>query len=211
MENVVVSVFAVESEAFQAFSELRQAPSGEGYVVAEAALLKNEGGRISAVDGFAIDGKTVDDTANGMVIGSLVGIIGGPFGVLLGASFGALTGSMMDTADAQNTLSAVEIVANKLFEGEIAVVALVQEEEPAFDVAFQKYETTTIRYDAADIAEEVDRATELQIEMANEMRAKMRAERKEERIARREERRAAIKSNFEDYSELTYKAMGYSK
>ena len=43
-DNVVLSLFSVESEAFQALTELRQHPSGEGYAVAEAALVKNENG-----------------------------------------------------------------------------------------------------------------------------------------------------------------------
>ena len=188
MRNVVLSVFAVESEAYQAFAELRQAPSGDGYIVAEAALLKNEAGRVSAIDGFAIDGKTSDDTATGMVVGALVGILGGPFGVLLGAGIGALAGSAIDADDAVDTLSAIEVVANKLFEGEIAVVALVDENEPAFDAAFQKYETTIVRYDAADIADEVGRAREIQGAIADQAREELRAERKEKRAARHEER-----------------------
>lgn len=211
MENVVLSIFGVESEAFQAFSELRGAPTGVNYVVAEAALLKNEKGRVSAVDAFAIDGKTEDDTAAGAVIGALVGVLGGPIGVILGAGIGALTGSAIDTDDALDTLSAVEVVADKLFEGETAIVALVREEEPAFDAAFQKYQTTIIRYDAADVAADVDRANEIQADMANQARAQLRAEHKEERAARREERKEAIKENFDKYAELTYEAASFQK
>ena len=201
MKNVVLSVFAVESEAYQAFSELRLAPAGAGYIVDEAALLKNDAGRISAMDGFGTDGKTSDDTAKGFAVGALVGILGGPLGVLLGASVGALVGNVMDTDDAVNTLSAVEVIANKLFEGEIAVVALVEEEEPAFDAAFQKYETTIIRYDPADIAAEVDRANELQATMANEAREQLRAERKAER-------KAKAKENQELRNEMLLNASG---
>ena len=43
MENVVTAIFEVESEAYKAFSELRSAPFGEKYAVAEASLLKREG------------------------------------------------------------------------------------------------------------------------------------------------------------------------
>ncbi len=40
MENVVTAVFEVESEAYQAFTEIRQNSDGKGYTVAEAALIK---------------------------------------------------------------------------------------------------------------------------------------------------------------------------
>ena len=44
--NVVITIFEVESEAFQAFSELRNAPAAAGYAVPEAILIKNSGGNI---------------------------------------------------------------------------------------------------------------------------------------------------------------------
>ena len=208
MENVVLSVFAVESEAFQALSELRMAPIGEGYAVAEAALVKNSGGETSLLDGFNISGNTSDDTAAGIVIGSLVGILGGPLGVLLGAATGALVGSAADTDDAIDTMTAIEVLAGKLYEGEVAVIALVQEDEPAFDAAFQKYDATIVRYDAADIADEVERLKELEDVAAEDAVDKLRAERKEAREERHEERKAKMKARLDEYVEATNRTMG---
>ena len=208
MENVVVSVFSVESEAFQAFTELRQAPAGEGYVVLEAALLKNKDGVTSMQDCFGARPADAAQTT-GIMIGSLVGLLGGPIGVLLGASYGAVVGGTVDAATALDNLSAVEILAGKIFEGETVIVALVQEEEPAFDAAFEKYQTTSIRYDAVDIVDDVDRAYELQAEVSNQVLQELRAERKEERAARREERRADLKAKFEEYEAATNRSMGF--
>ena len=198
MENVVVSIFAVESEAFQAFTELRQTVAGEGYVVAEAALLKNQDGVTSVQDSFSLRAADTAST-NGIMIGSLVGVIGGPLGVLLGASYGALVGGSLDAATALDNLSAIEILSGKLYENETAIVALVQEdEEPAFDAAFAKYQPTMIRYDAADIVDDIDRAYEIQRDLENQAIAQLKADRKAERKAQREERHADIKAKFED-------------
>lgn len=198
MENVVAAIFAVESEAYQALSELRNAPMGDGYSVAEAALLENEEGRIVMRDGFDSGEAVGNDMAMGIMVGAIAGILGGPLGVLLGASTGALAGGAMGAADAMDDSTLVEVVASKLYEDEVAIVALVQEEEPAFDAAFAKYETTVIRYDAAAVADEVDRSIELAAELRRQARAQLRSDRKAERQARREERSAAIKEHFDE-------------
>ena len=109
MENVVTVIFDVESEAYKAFSEIRAKPFGEGYAVAEAALLKREEAGVTVLEAFDAAAVTSDDTATGMIVGSLVGILGGPLGVLLGASTGALVGSAYDTADAAGSMSMLEI------------------------------------------------------------------------------------------------------
>lgn len=197
MENIITVIFAVESEAYQAFSNLRNMPFGKGYIVAEAALVKHEGDAIAIADSFDATGVTSDDTAAGMMVGSLVGILGGPLGVMLGASVGALTGSMYDAADAIDSVSMLEAAALKLYENEAAIIALVQEEEPAFDAAVASFDTTITRHFAADVYGEVERARELEAELINQAKAQLRAEKKAARQERREDRRAAIAARFD--------------
>lgn len=208
MENVVVSIFPVESEAFQAFTELRQVPKGEGYDAIEAVLFKNSDGIVIMQDCFALRPLDAGET-KGLVIGSLVGVLGGPLGVLLGASYGAIVGGSVDRAKAADKLTAMEVLAGKIYEGETAIVALVKEEEPAFDAAFAKFQTTIIRYDAADIMEEVDHAYEVQAEMNKEALEQLRSERKADREERREARRADLKAKFEEYEAATNRSMGF--
>ena len=90
MENVVTAIFEVESEAYKAFTELRNKPAAEGYSVVEASLLKRDGDNIVIADAFDAAGVTSDDTAAGMVVGALVGILGGPLGVILGCLDGII-------------------------------------------------------------------------------------------------------------------------
>lgn len=197
MENVVTAIFDIESEAYQAFAELKNLPFGEGYVVAEAALLKREGDAIVLADSFDAASVTSDDTATGMIIGSLVGILGGPLGVLLGAGAGALIGSRADAADALNSMSLLEVAAAKLLDGETAIIALVQEEEPAFDAAFEKYQTTIIRHFAVDVMYEVELGREIVADLANQAKERLRAERKAEKEEKRADRKANIVARFE--------------
>lgn len=201
MDNVVAAVFEVESEAYQSFMNLRNLPFGEGYVVAEAALVKRAGDAITIVDTFDATGVTSDDTATGMMVGSLVGILGGPLGVLLGASVGALAGSMYDAEDAVDSISMLEATALKLYDNEAAVIALVQEDEPAFDAAFNGCDVTIIRHFAADVYAEVDRARELEAELINEAKQQLRAEKKAARKERRADRKASIAARFDAVKE----------
>lgn len=206
--NVVIAIFEVESEAHQAFNELKRQTAGEGYVVAEAALIQNKANAIDVIDAF---GYTPADAgiSTGIVIGSLVGVLGGPIGVILGAATGAWAGSVSDSSRAMDTASAVAVVASKIFDGEIAIAALVQEEEPAFDAVFADYKATLARYDAADIADDVDRLYELGAEISNQVLQEVKADRKAERADRREERRTKIKAQFEEYEAATNRSMGF--
>lgn len=198
MENVVTTIFEVESEAYKAFSEIRKAPFGQGYSVAEASLLKREDDAIVVADVFDAAAVTSDDTAVGIVVGSLVGILGGPLGVILGAGAGALVGSTYDSADAMNSISMLEVTAAKLYDGEVAIVALVQEDEPAFDAAFEGYETTIVRHFAVDVMNEVDLARVAQIDFENQLREQLRAERKAEKAEKREERKSKLQARFDE-------------
>jgi uncharacterized membrane protein len=196
MENVITAIFTVESEAYKAFTEVRNTPFGPGYTVAEAALVKRENDSVTMIDSFDTTGHTSDDTAAGVLVGSILGILGGPLGILLGAGAGALVGSAFDADDADDSLSALEVTAAKLLEGDVAIIALVQEDEPAFDAALEGYDAIIMRYFAVDVADEVDAAREAEAEMAVQLREQLRSDRKAERQAKRDERSQKIKDRF---------------
>ena len=206
--NVVVAIFEVESEAFQALTELRTKYAGPGYTAAEVALIRNKEGRIDLLDGFSLGPAADEDTAMGIVIGSLIGILGGPIGVILGAGIGGLAGNASDANRAVDSVNAVAVVADKLFEGETAIVALVQEDEPAFDAVFSGYKTTIVRYDAADIADDVEELRKLEEQVSEEVAGQMKAERKAERDARKAERDAKFAERVDEYVAATNRTMG---
>lgn len=206
-ENVVIAVFEDEAEATHAFDGLFGVPEGERYIVAEAALIKNNDGYIEVLNGFGY-GEDDEGFKKGILIGSLVGLLGGPIGVILGASIGARKGAIEDAARSVDNASVVAVIASRIFEGEIAIAALVSEVEPAFDYAFYGYNATIMRYDAADIAEDVDHFFELQETITEQVFDEIEADRQAAREARREDRRARIKAQFEEYSAATNRSMG---
>ena len=180
MENIVTAIFSVESEAYQAFTQIRQKPYGEGYVVAELAQLKREGDAITVVEACDTAAVTSNDTAAGMAVGALAGILGGPLGVLLGAYTGTVAGAAFDAADTVDSMALLEATAAKLMDGDVAIIALVQEEEPAFDAAFKGFDVRIVRHFATDVMDEVDRAIDAAEEKENLDRLEERAKRKAE-------------------------------
>lgn len=157
--NLVITIFKAESEASQAFAELSSAPEGNGYSAPGAAMIKkNAAGGLDTIKVYGED--STNNTAAGAIIGGLIGLIGGPVGALVGAAIGGFAGRMKDAEDIIDNTSIIAVVSRKIFEGEVAIAAFVEEEEPAFDAVFEKYDTTIIRYDAESIAAEVKQLKE---------------------------------------------------
>ncbi len=196
--NVVVSLFEVESEAYQTLTELKQNPGDEKSYITAAALVKKENGVLSMLDSFDTGANTIDDTIVGGLAGALFGVLGGPVGVLLGGSYGVLVGSMFDTDDALMNVSMLEQIMSKGEDGDIAIIALVFEEDEAIlDQKLSKYKTTIVRFDAAAVAAEVEEAERLAEEMARQVRLELRKEKKAEIKAKREEKKAKLVSDWE--------------
>ena len=214
--NVVIAVFEDEAKATEAFDKIIAEPAGEGYAVPEVALIKNDaetGPQVLA--GVGVAPAPARGTGKGIVIGGLVGLLAGAGVVptVLFAAIGGTAGSRIATreniASEVGNANAVIAIASKVYEGEVAIAALVSEEEPAFDAAFEGFEGVTIvRYDAADIADDVERLYELEAAVSDQVLDEMKADRKAARAERREERRARIHAQLEEYAAATNRSMG---
>lgn len=198
-ESVITTVFEVESEAYQALSEVKQHALGEGLTVSQAMLVKKENGAIVPKDGFDTGIETQNDSRTGGLIGALVGIIGGPLGLLIGWSGGSIIGGVKDALDASKNVSVIDYVAQNIEEGRSAVIALVQESrEGAYDQLFSRFRAGIYRLKAAEVAAEVKKARELQREMAKEAKRKLREEKAREGEKEFTELDDRIKKNFDD-------------
>lgn len=199
MQNIVVASFEIESEGYQAITELKNNPGEENSLISQAILVKKEAEGIKVLDSFDTGVDTIDDTLKGGLIGTAIGIIGGPIGMLLGGSLGYMTGAGMDTADAIDNASMLEQIAGKLNEGDVALIGLADEEDEALiDKKLAKFKIILARYDAAVVAQEVDAAREMQAEMARQAREELRKQKSDEFKEKVETRRDKIKDQFNE-------------
>ncbi|MGM9925611.1 MAG: DUF1269 domain-containing protein [Bacillus sp. (in: firmicutes)] len=203
MENVILSYFKIESEAFQALSELKKLSTYDDKIIlSQVAVIKKIDGQIYLKDSFDTGRKTLNDTLKGGLIGSLVGILGGPIGILLGAGFGTAVGAVVDLDDTEEEQSLVASVTSRLQDGDVAIVAVAQEEtEASYDRVLEPFDAITIRYDAAVIQEEVNHAREVQEYLEKQTTEKMREKRSEARHAKIAEYKSKIKAEFHELKE----------
>lgn len=197
MENVIAVTFSEENEAYRAFSEIKQSMISQSCIIAHLALLKKRDGHIVVADAADSGVTTTDDTRFGGMMGMLVGILGGPLGMLFGMAMGSMIGRLKDAGDARVGASMLEQVAAKLADGDVALVALAQEnDEKMLDAKLSPYKVTTTRYPAAEVAAEVEQAMKLQEELASEARKKLREAKKAEIREKIVKRGDAIREEF---------------
>ena len=170
MLNIVGAMFADENEARQAMDALIQTSRINGTTIYQISLVKRKDGELKLCDNFTSPYLTDDDTLKGGVIGGLVGLLSGPIGVLVGETAGMLIGDAVDTKNIHDSQDLIERVAQRLEEGDMALIMSVEEaDEGILDHMLVKYNTYVVRFDAEYIAKEVEEA---------EKRARARAKRK---------------------------------
>ncbi len=203
-ENVLITYFDIESEGYQAFTDIRHNTfsNEKSTLIEQALLIKRENGTIIAKDVFHNGESKNEGIIMGTIVGSLLGVLAGPLGVLLGMGVGATLGSLTATDDMEENAGLLNSVTSRLQDNDVAILAVVQEENEALlDDFFAKFKTTIVRYDAHVIEEEIEYAEVLQKELARQARLHIRKERSEERKRKVEEKRAQVQARFEALKE----------
>ena len=177
-ENFFAVIFEEQSEAYQAFDEMKaHINDKKNYVIPRMVLVEKSEGKLNICEGCDARCR-VTSTALGSLFGMVVGLLGGPLGVVLGGAAGGF-------------------ISNNIQDGEIALIALVQEnQDGSFEKEFAKYKTAILKKDAAQVAVEVEDAMDInekldEMEKERECHDKMDAFK--EKIGRRRKR---LKSEF---------------
>ena len=75
MENIVTVIFKVESQAYQALSELKRNLINGNYTIYQVGLVKKVNDKIIVIDGVDTGETTLDDTIDGGLLGGLFGVL----------------------------------------------------------------------------------------------------------------------------------------
>jgi uncharacterized membrane protein len=182
-DNVLVVTFGEDPEndknAFQALTDLKQLDSQDQIKIAGAAVVTRDlDGRVDVKSDVGDDPYV--GTASGGMIGLLVGIIGGPLGVLLGGATGVLVGSLFDIDDEDRTESVLSEISKQVQPTRTAVLAQVTEQSPeVIDSAMTRLGGEVMRRRAVDVEEEIAAAQEAQRKAKREARKELQKSRVE--------------------------------
>jgi uncharacterized membrane protein len=126
MNKIIVAVFDTETGAYKGVDALKALHNkGDISLYSSAVLVKDASGKVE-VKQSADEGPV--DTAFGLLIGSMIGLLAGPAGVAAGASIGSMTGMLFDLGRAGVSLDFIDEVSAVLIPGKSAVLAEVDEE-----------------------------------------------------------------------------------
>jgi uncharacterized membrane protein len=196
MESVLAVNFDDDTKAYAALTSLKQLDEqGQLKLGGAAVVVRDEDGHLETKDEIG-DSEFVG-TATGGIIGLIVGVLGGPLGILIGGYTGILVGSLADMAEADDTESALADIARSVRPGRPALIAVATEQSPeVFDNAMSTLGGTVVRRSLDVVLSEIAAAQDAQRAAEREARKKLRDEReakaKEDVHAKIEELKAKV-------------------
>jgi uncharacterized membrane protein len=178
MDNVLAVNFSEDAKAYEALTRLKELDDqGQIDLAGAAVAVRSEDGHIDVKDEVGDTGYA--GAATGGIIGLLIGILGGPFGVLIGGATGLLIGSLFDIDDADETESALSDISRSIQPGHPALLAQVSEQSPeAVDAAMGQLGGTVLRRTLDDVQAEIAAAEDAQKAAKREARKQLREQRR---------------------------------
>lgn len=164
-KRVIVLNFDIDSKAYQAFSEMKKIRTLDGLKGEQMAVIKhvNDGGHKFKIEDF-LDFTGSNKSAAGGFIGMMVGILGGPLGILLGWFAGGMIGASKDAKEIRNAQTIFEFLVDKIGEGDTGLILIAEETDnrPLNQLVMNELggEITRLAFD--EVAAEVQDAQELE-------------------------------------------------
>jgi uncharacterized membrane protein len=194
MDNIIVAKFDDPAKAYQALSVLKQAAAAGRVVVKQAGVVERmKDGAIKIPEGA--DNRAGLGIATGSLVGMLIGIIGGPIGLLLGWGTGALVGGVFDAQRTSTSESALGQIGRTIPPGSTALIADVHElATEVLDGEMKQLGGELVRRPTNDVLAEVAAAQDAAQAAAEQAERVMREQKKEQRAERRESRLESLKA-----------------
>jgi uncharacterized membrane protein len=189
-ETLILVTFGDDSHAYEALAQVKNLDATGQLSLREAGVVqRSDTGLLTLAD--ESDPDVGGGTAAGGFIGLLVGILGGPIGVLFGGAVGIVAGSIYEAGSDEETDSVLERIARNVPRGSTALVSAIGEDGvEVVDSAMHGLGGTVARYARKDVEAEVaavDRAA----------RKARRQARKELRRSRREAARDKVHAKLD--------------
>ena len=202
MKNIVVVSFTNETKAIDAMHKLIELDSfGDISIYEKIMVRKKANGDCEVLKEESFEGWR---TLTGMGVGSLLGLLGGPVGVVIGLYTGTAIGALADLGHYDFADDFIAKTKNKLAAGTVSIIAEIDEDSNAFvDSYLKPFDAVITR---SDVDFEFENYSNEQIEMIEDEIAEERAAMKkaignertkiQNKIAELKEKRKAAISEF---------------
>jgi uncharacterized membrane protein len=200
--NVIAVTFVDDSNAYEALTNLKELESQHQIGIRGAAVVaRDESGAVLDKDEAGNDSYAA--TATGGIVGLLIGILGGPFGILIGGATGLLIGSLFDADDEDDTESVLAEISKSIRVGHNALLAEVSEQSPeVIDTAMARLGGTVLRRPAGDVEAEVAAAEHAQREAKRKARKELLHARHEKHMENIREKIAELKAKLHRHKKV---------
>lgn len=197
-ENMVMATFKDVKEAKRAYDFLKKKNDETSYEVLQVVLVQKQNGRINVLDQHAEIFTELGKTMIGGVVGVVLGVLIGPLAGFVLGGVGAMIGSGFDITEQAESETMLYQMYSRLYKGDIAILAIVQENnELEINSSIGKHAENIYRWDAAEIREEAEYATDLRDELFKQGKKEMRKEKSTARKEKIKEYKENIKEEFE--------------
>lgn len=172
MKNVILMDFKNEPEAYESYAKIKDTQLGDSYVY-EAALLKEDEGKVDILESYNLEQNLGSDTITGGLIGVLLGLFTGPFGWLFWGVVGLLVGALFDNHTDNKNASLIEDISKKIKDSNLNLLVVADEDNlNIIDDIVSDYDVVVMRYDYDKIKEEISQAKKMNKEIAKEAHKK---------------------------------------
>jgi uncharacterized membrane protein len=182
--NVIAVAFDADANAYAALTKLKELDSQDQIEVHEAVVAQRAtDGTLTVKD--RVGSPELVGTAGGGLTGLLVGILGGPVGVLIGGSTGLLVGSLFDLDEAEQVDTSLGQLSKSIEPEATAMLAVVTEPSPEIvDAAMAALDGTVLRRSVYEVEAEVAAIEKAESKAAREAELElMRSQRDHDRDA----------------------------
>jgi uncharacterized membrane protein len=177
--NVICVSFDPDSNAYAALTALKELESQNRLGVdAAGVIVRGDDGEIVVKD--RAGSYDFAGAASGGLLGLLIGILGGPLGVLIGGTYGLLVGSLVDLEEAEDSDSVLAQISASVRPGHTALLAEVTEQSPeVVDAAMADLGGTVLRRPVYEVEAEIAAAEQAQRKAKREADRELRRGRRE--------------------------------
>jgi len=194
--NVLTVTFEKNAQAHEAITKLNELDSQDQIKLRAAAVVtRDPSGRVQIQD--KVGGPEYVGTATGGMLGLLIGIIGGPLGMLLGGATGVLIGGAFDLEEEEGEGSVLGEISTRVRPGSEVLMAELEEQSPeVVDDAMKRLSGNVLRRSRGSVEGEMAYAQAVHREIRSSARHKLHEERKKTDEQQVKEKMAELKAKF---------------